>query len=329
MKEIPYLYEGLNLLTVPEDIKLEFYKIEKDKPKPFTIRYEAGGLIFFCKEGQYKSLFTRINSKEKYYNELNEIVNENNIQDILHEYAKGFNEGYFSFEEDINKKNSFLNNTDESKIHKVFSFIKLGIFDKVNKTGGFPFETDHKNRIKLYNSAFFLCGALGGQFYKAWEIVLHNPTLFENLFNNTCKKENETLDKPAKSKELIKSFGYNEDEQTLKKIYSLLLNNYIDYSTTLEDFKKVFKEDWDLNDIKVKMSCDNTMAGIIFDKISMFFDNLKPINIGASNKFISNSKKNTYITASLLNSSKNQSENSRTYKNKVVEIELLLRPLTN
>jgi hypothetical protein len=135
-------------------------------------------LEYYCLEENYLNLLSKIEDKTF-------IFFDNRSLDLyLYEYAKAFNKGYNDFEKNLNKKQKALDETQEQKALKIFSYVlnakyKNGYFGDITDT--YEQFKDKKGRY-VGNDEFSEWGFLGGQFYKAWEIILNNPIVFEPLF---------------------------------------------------------------------------------------------------------------------------------------------------
>tara|TARA_R110001583_G_scaffold171820_3_gene325556 strand:- start:1217 stop:2230 length:1014 start_codon:yes stop_codon:yes gene_type:complete len=214
MERIPNLYEGINFSTIPKCISDEL-KTHGDIRESISIRNEKGKMI--TKEGNfmrplfmffdYNDLNFYVNSKYLFhlfklldlgvcfdtkYNKLN----RNNIDIYYNEYSKGFNKGYNEFENSIKDSNTIFSTSNEQIAFKIYSQIKQDGF--TNKIGDFKLVNNSlvnkdiedkiclENNIKiiyqLTESNFFESGINGGKFYKAWELILNNPTVFEPIF---------------------------------------------------------------------------------------------------------------------------------------------------
>jgi hypothetical protein len=133
---------------------------------------------YYCLEENYLNLLSKI--KDKTY-----IFFDNCTLDLyLYEYAKAFHKGYFDFEKNLNQKQTTIEEPQEQKALKIFSYVlnakyKNGCFGDITENH----ETikDRKGRF-IGNDEFSEWGFQGGQYYKAWEIILSNPIVFEPFF---------------------------------------------------------------------------------------------------------------------------------------------------
>lgn len=133
---------------------------------------------YYCLEENYINLISKI--EDKTY-----IFFDNLPLDLyLYEYAKAFQKGYYDFEENLNQKQTSIIEPQEQKALKIFSYVlnakyKNGYFGDI--TGNHKDFKDRKGRY-LSNDEFSEWGFQGGQYYKAWEIILNNPIVFEPFF---------------------------------------------------------------------------------------------------------------------------------------------------
>lgn len=94
------------------------------------------------------------------------------------DYAKGFEDGYKSFEDNKIKPYLTLIPKQDDVIKKIFEFIITKTFDKADWFTLVSFGTDEKNTIvSAYED-----GQKQGYFYRAWCIVFANNSLFAPLF---------------------------------------------------------------------------------------------------------------------------------------------------
>ncbi len=218
-KIIPNLYDNLNLTTLPKIIKDEFYKMGfwYDKElfiKPFhyifTFKLENESLTFYAHTE--KSSFTdKLIKENRLLNESYELITSyyQYQNEYIIEYGRGFYNGYIDYTKELKNKDNLIFETDNKQTaYKIFSKViqKTGF----KKSDGFPisfipiqdiekitakFKKD-VNYYYLTKQSFKDVGYQVGQKYKAWELILHNPTLFEDIFK-------EQLSKPEPKEELI------------------------------------------------------------------------------------------------------------------------------
>ena len=90
-----------------------------------------------------------------------------------------------------------------------------------------------------------------------------------------------------------------------------------------EVFALVLLENWNVNQNKIKFTCETIQAVYILDELKRLFKNLTPKNIGASRKFQSKNKKN--ITANNFSASKSNLRYTKIKDEK--KIDLILKVL--
>lgn len=196
---VPSLYEGLNLNTLPKIIKETFYKLGNSKNpfdgKPLSNMYtfKNENINFFYEFGQAQFFFNLI-EKKKLLDECGNLLSRDAFHNVyLLEYGRGFQKGYYQFEKSLKPENPLFEIDNKQIIHKVFS---RAVKNTSFKTpGAFPIsfvspkeiielnknhQTENLNCLK--KDAYSKNGYEGGEFYKAWSIILQNPTLFEGVF---------------------------------------------------------------------------------------------------------------------------------------------------
>jgi hypothetical protein len=223
MKLIKYLYEGINFNTIPENIYKELCShsdtrsfISKrnsdgdmiteygEKIKPMFMHYILKDNSFFINQKHISNLQTDLDGGRCFDANGVKITRES-ISPYYIEYGKGFNKGYRDFESYLKTNDSLFSTTNEQISHKVYSRVKRDLF-KLNDgriTLGYTLgennkmlsEIREKYKLKyaliLKKDSFFKNGINGGEFYKAWEIILHNPTLFEQFFKEKAEPDNQ------------------------------------------------------------------------------------------------------------------------------------------
>jgi len=240
--------------TLPEPIYNAFCAIEKNtnsKDTPKSRRY-------------YPFIFERsFNEGEQFFNayipviEHDYFINESRVRTLFAEdgtpigrrsqesyllsYTKGFSKGYWEYLDKINQSELFkLTNSDFS--YKIFQ----RVYGKVNRgsilakkirdvdTGD---EIDDFEVLEyIDNDLMFKQGIAGGEYYKAWELILSNPKQFESYFIEATKTE-----QPAPENKSQKT-NSNQLQTNLTgtqpgKLFDLLVSNkYIAPSTDREGF---------------------------------------------------------------------------------------------
>ena len=196
------LYNGINISTIPEAIKKVFFKLGYRMGsfdiEPFTFKHSYDGIEFFILERNLKLIEYFIDEK-KLVDEDNNILTRETLIPFLKEYGRGFYKSYTEYETSLKPENSVFVIENNQTAHKIFSRIhRSGL---IGKSGQIPISFVIKKKLdeleNIYNSKDFHCllkdqcyksGFEGGEFYKAWEIILHNPTLFEGIFVDKLEK---------------------------------------------------------------------------------------------------------------------------------------------
>jgi hypothetical protein len=204
--EVPNLYDNLNLSTLPKIIIDEFYKIgswlytdEEIFIKPFFRTYyfdnDNEKIKFYLNENAEYRIQDFI-KKEKILNENFDFLTYDEFKiDYIKEFGRGFYKGYVNFSNELKNKENQIFETDNKQIaHKIFSkaikkknfiiarnfplsFIPFKVDEQIKQKFNNIFEYSYINK-KIYNKNGFETG----EEYKAWETILHNPTIFEDIF---------------------------------------------------------------------------------------------------------------------------------------------------
>ncbi|MDP3352976.1 MAG: hypothetical protein Q8S44_04475 [Flavobacteriaceae bacterium] len=263
MKKIKHLMNGINTAAIPDIIynelsrhgnKRSFTSFVNDKGElvkefgkllpPFNALFDYGDFYFFCLEKQYE-IFEYFLKEGNYFDENGNQLDKKTIIPFLKEYAKGFQNGYYEFEEKVKNHKSIFTTSNDQMAYNVFTKVYGFFIDN----GAFTFSTFldlEKNELlkKKYNidfievatfDLFYKSGFGGGEFYKAWEIILNNPTLFKSIFEENIKsRENSNSDlmKPS-----VKE-NQNENQQIIKEKVEpdIIENPYPRIFTSLKAF---------------------------------------------------------------------------------------------
>lgn len=307
--EVPNLYDNLNLSTLPDIIKEEFYMLgsywqTKNEPiflKPYdntyTFNLDNEKLKFYTHSKASKHIDNLIRLKSL-LNKDYELIDYNTYsRHYIKEYGKGFFNGYNNYTKELqNKENSIFEPNNKQIAFKIFSKvierkdlrtvesfpINLISFDdekKINK----KFNSD-RDLYLLKKESFYSTGFKSGEKYKAWATILHNPTLFEELFKEQLqipeeKEEVNTIEINTLNLKNIPKFnlqqrykiftqlGYDKAIHTLdtsksskNKILALIMGISVDnakhlLNNTYKEFKPEDIEEFDeyLERIKVKL----------------------------------------------------------------------------
>lgn len=153
------------------------------------------------------------------FNELGEQLDKEKFIPLYRKYAEGFFQGYDSYEDEIRKKTSLFSNDSKAIAKSIFKRIE-GWVDY----GHFEFEDfcddDFKKLIqakfKVKNPKmctaenFYEKGYQRGTIFKTWEIIIDNPSLFIDLFEEEKDQSREV------SCKLEESYLNESQNQTLK-----------------------------------------------------------------------------------------------------------------
>lgn len=248
--EIKNINDGINWRTIPKAIKDEFSKNghireethrRNDKGvmevtygeimRPIFANYKFEDSNFYVNL-KFIEHFEKLIDLGIVFDEDLNVISKKNIKPFHNEYLNGFNKGYSEFENTLKKDSPLFGASNEHIVYKVYSRI-------INeKKGSFPMyltidsdQTDLEKRIlkekglqflyKLNKEKFFNSGFEGGEFYKAWEIILNNPTVFEPIFTKNSEVE---TNKPQQPEPLDLS-----DSKTTDKIAYLYESGIIDF----------------------------------------------------------------------------------------------------
>lgn len=228
MEKIPDLYDGINFNSLPKSIYDElitnsndrgFTVTKNDKGEAITIdgeylrplfMYFSGDYNFYLNLKHYDYLERRLkdgNCFDKDYNKLD----VKTIYPFYKYYNDGFLKGYNEFENSLKNNTSLFSITNEQIAFKIYSRVTRNGIIKEND-GNFKLVNDSfsnkeidekickeygiKLTIKIYEENFFESGFNGGEFYKAWELILNNPTVFEPIFKANVKTETTSEPEP-------------------------------------------------------------------------------------------------------------------------------------
>lgn len=200
-KEIKGLYDGVNLDNLPKSIYKALSNIGRNRSSSYSNETKTttyGNLIppnlkkypSFIVTYEWEEHLDYLLKKGLFDDDFKQI-NYDNIESYLVEFGKGFNSAYFNFETTVLKdfNNSLFDLNNEDKAKKIYDFIyDTGNFIFIGISCFTNFE-NNKNFITL--ESMYENGYKWGQKYKAWELVLSTPLIFEPLFNKKLEKKNE------------------------------------------------------------------------------------------------------------------------------------------
>lgn len=216
--EVPNLYDNLNLSTLPDIIKEEFYILGsywhldetifiKPYSQTYIFDYDNEKLKFYTHSKASRFIESYIQAKQLLNTDY-EIIDYNTYsKQYLTEYGKGFFKGYNNYTKELQSKDNSIFETNNKQIaFKIFS--KVIERKDLRTVESFPIDLinleDEEIIKKKFNSdadlyllkkeSFYDAGFKSGEKYKAWATILHNPTLFEDLFKEqlqTSEKKEE------------------------------------------------------------------------------------------------------------------------------------------
>jgi len=191
MNTIDYLKYSQS--TLPENIN-EMFRLMGYNEKgrlhlPFTTHYsfkDDTGVSYGCfiLEREFKGLELMIRNNEL-HDENFVLITDEMIENYLASYAKGFNKGYSDF---INKlqESELIKLDNNDLVYRVFESM-YGRLAGMNTLNSYMFNYTTEKKY-ITHELFFDQGIRGGEFYKAWGLVLSTPLKFENYFNERFKK---------------------------------------------------------------------------------------------------------------------------------------------
>ncbi|HMG67776.1 MAG TPA: hypothetical protein VK588_08825 [Chitinophagaceae bacterium] len=139
---------------------------------------EQGKVPFsYCIYGAYpltldwEMLQLKIKNKTEPFNK----VSEKQIDKAYHDFANGFKEGYYSFEND--KINSKLFKDDTAKAQVIFDIATSWLLTDRG------FGISHGEGVGYFGT-WKNAGKEGGYYYRAWYLILENHSVFAPIFSN-------------------------------------------------------------------------------------------------------------------------------------------------
>jgi|GEM_PF-1250881 hypothetical protein len=232
-EELPeVIYNSFISLMEKEPNKIDFVHVY-----PFSLQKESieGDQIYtyylFIKD--WNLFINRMRNKEL-RDENDELIGLRASESYVLSYAKGFSKGYSEFVPSI-KGNELFDIDVTNFWYKVFS--RVWKIKNINK-GSINVENgkfkDYENLDSFFyyidTDLMFQQGIKGGEYYKAWEIILSNPLKFEIFFSDYSIKELTTNKlkinepEPTQSKPIQpepKELKYKYDTALIGKTYDL------------------------------------------------------------------------------------------------------------
>jgi hypothetical protein len=265
MIEIKNFYEGVNFVTIPQVI-IDELKTFSDNKSSISKRNKEGKFET-TDTGYNNPVFLRFSKHNFYLNPIfyeslretlrlgicfdtrkNKIDNKN-IDLFYAEYSKGFYKGYNDFENSLKSKTSIFGVSNEQISYKVYARIKEHW--TTQKNGQFKIESEMSEQNEMIfifrESNFFESGFNGGEFYKAWEIILNNPTIFEPIFT-VNKVETPILNLSDTTATENSNFDPNHFNQKSYDLFLYLVENYskkgkVKYINIFEFMRKSIDKD--------------------------------------------------------------------------------------
>lgn len=163
--------------------KTTFYDLLPPFNRSFLFKENGTEYNCFILE-KYYELFNNSLSRGDIKDENGIVLNEKTIYEFLVSYAKGFTKGYNDFKETISKTDLFeISNTDLA--YNIFERVYPS-FTKAKDGNITVIKGDlHNKKLKQYitNELFYEAGYEGGEYFKAWELILKSPMLFKEFFD--------------------------------------------------------------------------------------------------------------------------------------------------
>ena len=284
----------INSLYITEFEDKTIKNVYIDDDDPFK-SIEGKVLIeYYCIESNYLNFLSKIEDSSF-------VFFDNLPLDLyLYEYAKAFALAYNEFEIILNQNQTLIADTQEQKALKIFSYVLNAKFKNGYFGGDYENIEVLKNKKGMYVSKdeMYEWGYKGGQYYKAWEIILNNPLIFEPLFNNY--KDGFDIDKTPitndeSSNNLLKSTIEDYLEEFEVEInqngYKILIDALFIYFsegtfpvlTSKINFKKINKKrvGWALKELhKSEKTCNISFEYLLFAKenINLFTNETLEVN---------------------------------------------------
>lgn len=201
IKDLQEVYEKFKHKYFTPEIESKFDTLGKyygtyDFIKPYNKPIKIEDIEFYILE-KHLDNFRNLFKKNQLINENNRAYNKETIIPLLKEYGKGFHKGYSELNVDI--KPHTPDNIERNR--RIVSYI-YSLIDKKENRGAIRVVFIHDQKINktlkeiYYNLQFFKTdknmvfesGIEGGTFYKAWEIILENRPLFNEIFKKKSEQ---------------------------------------------------------------------------------------------------------------------------------------------
>ena len=347
--EIKPLEDQYVNIRIPEAI-LKFYdSLAMDGEEPPFVQVKKERCFFYCLRKQKKELDYFLDKGLLYDEGLNKI-DSTSIDTFLEEYSKGFQKGYFEYEAKLKQYLSVFANNEEALKQRIVSRTRYVRLKSSTLKGGFrPVQenSDYEDLKKIDSTLrkfiikreqYFENGVNGGEFFKAWEIILNNPGMFEDYFkpikNKSLKNESERPAefpnpvKEKKNKAEPESFEFSED------VAAILADAFITHE--IVDEEKTSKDaiiesltlDWNKTKERIHLKeIAEFVAFIDLVKGKPFFKTLTRKNIEYSKVFITPQGK--ALTDTNIRSSKTASKNRGTFQEKEEKMQKIVQDITS
>lgn len=249
--EVEHIYPLAKNEKTPKVIREKFLELSFKGTSKKGNKFEIPpySMMENCSEGRYYFLERNLSHLKDivqlgycFDHDLNQITLEA-LKEYLESYGKGFREGYFSLIQNL-KENELFESDNTVLVNNVFTVL----FDSDRLNTGFRLKNfqsyqDEENVEKRFGVRlhYFLdhelmheSGVSGGEYYKAWEIVLKNPTLFKGLFEDFFEYEKDSAgNKENKTQEKeFKELFFDKDDYDF--IIQLLIDNLFLHKGTKE-----------------------------------------------------------------------------------------------
>ncbi len=290
MEAIQGLFDNINRETIPDVIYDELckhgdersfssYTDKKGKritkygklTPPFYTTYGYDDFSFRMLEKYYKAHLYKLENG-LIFDEKHNQLNKESIEPYFREYAKGFKIGYKEFQDNLKESENIFEVSNEHIAHKVYSRV-VGLW---TTTGQIPYDmtilTDDfrqkaKTNFNIDNpyiaseKNYYNGGYDGGTFYKAWELILNNPTIFESIFEKNKRVNND------KSQTITNNLKWQGTQTELIELIKALIENgnikgtQKDIINNLSEFFgiKINNPDKLINDIKKRNNGSETL----------------------------------------------------------------------
>lgn len=212
----------------------------------FSSQYMFNGRYQRFKDLQFDNVKTIVNDyafcelkedikNHKVYGDGGKHLEMEELEKLLLFYHNGFLAGLTEFETELTNT-SYLSRSDKAMQRKVFLEVKGNITASL----GFIYTSNDDNNNILSEAYLFNNGLRTGRLYKAWSLIIENPSLFLELFRTDEKvidfykvaltycEENESRSLTEKIKQLLSDLGVNNDPLSSLTAFEIALRfNYL------------------------------------------------------------------------------------------------------